>query len=106
MNYKQLQPNQLCEDNRNISIGNNADRKSFRYSYHNAKGLSGHQDHDVLMDDLGVTEEALVILRGCSTNFKYLKMILVPGLDLQTQEAILNLRPTEFLLTLWKNYVR
>jgi predicted RNA binding protein YcfA (HicA-like mRNA interferase family) len=38
--------------------------KTFRYSYHDAKELSGHQVRDVLMDDLGLTEkEALGVLR-------------------------------------------
>lgn len=38
--------------------------KIFRYSYHDAKELSGHQVRDVLMDDLGLTEkEALEVLR-------------------------------------------
>ena len=38
--------------------------RTFRYSYHDAKELSGHQVRDVLMDDLGLTEkEALEVLR-------------------------------------------
>lgn len=38
--------------------------KTLRYSYHDAKELSGHQVRDVLMVDLGLNEkEALEILR-------------------------------------------
>ena len=38
--------------------------RTFRYSHHDAKELSGHQVRGVLMDDLGLTEkEALEVLR-------------------------------------------